>query len=143
MPSSYDMRRESSCKRGYGRTWEKLRKLILHRDPLCTLRKNVLAFVIEHPLIPSPLRRDITAAADLLCTGTGLSAHVDHFVPKPIGDNSEENLGGACASCHSIKTNLLDSLILKALAYVGRGGRFSAFASAADRVAGRARVAAK
>jgi 5-methylcytosine-specific restriction endonuclease McrA len=119
--SAFDARRGSSCKRGYGRRWEKLRKLVLHRDPLCTLRNKVLQFAANTD-IPEPLRRELAARSALLCNGMNLSAHVDHFIPKPAGDDSENNLNGGCASCHSIKTTLLDLLIVKAVPWYEHRG---------------------
>jgi hypothetical protein len=67
-----------------------------------------------------------------------LSAHVDHFIRKPAGEDSEANLNGADASCHSIKTMKIDLLLLKALPYVASGGRgveFSANEAGVDRSA--------
>jgi len=57
------------------RTWRKLRKLVLARDPICKHCKRVP------------------------------SVDVDHIVPrKDGGDNSMSNLQGLCKSCHSKKS---------------------------------------
>ncbi len=67
--------RPSASKRGYGRTWQKFRLLILHRDPICKI------------------------------CGEKPSTDVDHIVPKAQGGkDTEENCQGACHECHSEKT---------------------------------------
>ena len=80
----YDDRRGSAAKRGYGRTWQRLRVMILHRDPTCKIAK--------------------------LCEGRAPSTEVDHIIPRSRGgDDSPENLQGACQPCHSHKTATEDS----------------------------------
>jgi 5-methylcytosine-specific restriction protein A len=79
-----DRERGSHSKRGYGRRWERLRKLVLARDPLCRIGN--------------------------LCGGMGISTEADHIVPRARGgDDSMENLQGACHACHSHKTATEDS----------------------------------
>jgi 5-methylcytosine-specific restriction endonuclease McrA len=99
---TFEDRRGSACERGYGRRWEKLRQLILHRDPLCMMRKNLSA--------------RLTLGADVLsklCAGDSPSVHADHIIPKPLGDDTEANLQGCCAPCHSVKTRLIDPILRK------------------------------
>jgi len=69
-------RRGTSTQRGYGSRWQRLRLLILARDPVC-----------RHP-------------------GCGqLSTDVDHIVPRSKGGTDEENnLQGLCHEHHSLKT---------------------------------------
>lgn len=47
-----DKNRESSCKRGYGRAWQKYRLRFLAANPLCvsckTKGRSVLAMVVDH-----------------------------------------------------------------------------------------------
>lgn len=71
--------RESSAKRGYGRTWRKLRLLQLNREPLCELCR---------------------------AEGRSVPGHdVDHIVPLNDGGEHElSNLQTLCKSCHSRKT---------------------------------------
>lgn len=39
------------------------------------------------------------------CLGLGISTDVDHIIPKSRGgEDTPENLQGACHSCHSRKT---------------------------------------
>jgi 5-methylcytosine-specific restriction protein A len=79
-----DRRRGSSSSRGYGANWQKLRHMVLCRDPLCQLK--------------------------ILCDGMEVSTEVDHIVPKKSGgDDSLENLQGACGRCHRHKTAVQDS----------------------------------
>lgn len=66
--------RLSAAKRGYGRTWQRLSAMVLARDPICVRCR-------QEP-----------------------SAHADHKIPKPKGDDSIENLQGLCQRCHAIKT---------------------------------------
>lgn len=69
-------RRGTSTQRGYGSRWQRLRLLILARDPVC-----------RYP-------------------GCGqLSTDVDHIVPRSKGGTDEENnLQGLCHEHHSLKT---------------------------------------
>ena len=81
----YDRHRESAARRGYGRRWRRLRLMILARDPVCTCPLDGC----DHE--PGRCVRG--------------SEPVDHIVPKVRGgDDSEENLQGLCAGCHSRKT---------------------------------------
>lgn len=93
-----DRERGSACKRGYGRRWEKLRKIILARDPLCRARANALLTA----------RGDLQRASEFAarcCDGMRPSTDVDHIVRRNEGgDDSEDNLQGMCHACHSIKT---------------------------------------
>lgn len=65
--------------RGYGASWDRLRKVILAREPLCRT-----------------------------CTAQGrvtVATHVDHIKPKAKGGTDEErNLQPLCAPCHELKT---------------------------------------
>ena len=72
-------RRPSACKRGYGRRWEKLRRMVLRRQPLC-----------QWPGCNKP------------------ATDVDHIVAKPAGDDSFENLQALCHPHHSEKTARYD-----------------------------------
>lgn len=68
------------------RYWrDRLTQRILHRDPLC-----IIALVcVEQDGMPAP------------------STQVDHRLPiQDGGDESDENLRGACQRCHSRKTRL-------------------------------------
>ena len=76
------------------RRWrDRLRKVVLARDPLCMIQ--------------------------VLCgRGIGalraLSTEADHIVPRSRGgDDSMENLQGACHACHSHKTATEDSSFAK------------------------------
>ncbi len=70
-----DQARASASERGYDRRWQRLRKLILHRDPICAIC-------------------DRQASTD-----------IDHIIPKAQGgEDTEENLQGLCHACHSKKT---------------------------------------
>jgi len=76
--------RESPTRRGYGRRWEKLRRMVLARQPFCHIA--------------------------VLCDGTALSTEADHIVPKSKGcTDSLDNLQGACHACHSHKTATEDT----------------------------------
>lgn len=67
--------RESSCKRGYGSTWRKIRLMILRGEPICRHCQQA-------------------AATD-----------VDHIIPRRAGGpDTQDNLQPLCHSCHSIKT---------------------------------------
>jgi 5-methylcytosine-specific restriction protein A len=90
----FDAQRGSAHARGYGRRWERLRKMVLTRDPLCmiqTLCGRGLDRPGEAPHLPA------------------LSTEADHVVPRPHGDDSMVNLQGACHACHSRKTATADS----------------------------------
>lgn len=82
----FDARRGSAFSRGYssrGR-WSKLRKLVIARDPICQIGKK--------------------------CNHLAPSAIADHIFPKSAGgDDSMENLQGACKACHDWKTAMEDS----------------------------------
>lgn len=68
--------RPSPSKRGYGRRWQRLRMMVLRRDPICRW--------------PG-------------CIETSTDA--DHIVPKSEGgDDSMGNLQGMCHAHHSRKT---------------------------------------
>lgn len=77
-PFSDASRSEESRKRKkhYGtKRWQKVRKRVLRRDPICQMCE-------KNP-----------------------SKEVDHIVPLAEGgDDSMENLQGLCSSCHSAKT---------------------------------------
>jgi 5-methylcytosine-specific restriction protein A len=77
----YEQRRGSAAARGYGSKWQKLRKLILARDPICTT------------------------------TGCNEpSTQVDHIVSRRRGGTDHPgNLHGLCQSHHSSKTAREDS----------------------------------
>jgi len=67
--------RASSARRGYGRTWQRLRLMVLRRDALC------------------------------VACGKAAAVEVDHKRAKRDGGiDSLENLQGLCKSCHSRKT---------------------------------------
>jgi 5-methylcytosine-specific restriction enzyme A len=69
----------SAHRRGYGRRWERLRRMVLRRDPMCQIREK--------------------------CSGRAFSTEVDHIVPKARGGGDQlDNLQGACRPCHSWKT---------------------------------------
>jgi 5-methylcytosine-specific restriction enzyme A len=56
------------------------------------------------------LRRDPLCKIAILCDGATPSTEVDHIIPLARGgDNSPENLQGACRRCHSHKTATEDS----------------------------------
>lgn len=67
--------RPPSWQRGYGYRWQRTRRGILRRDPVC-----------------------------VICNAAP-SHHVDHVIAKAKGGTDDpENLRGICASCHSRKT---------------------------------------
>jgi 5-methylcytosine-specific restriction protein A len=85
----YDARRGSAAARGYGRTWQRLRRMILARDPVCRCTLEGCTHA------PGRCLR--------------WSEHVDHIVPKARGgDDAEDNMQGLCAGCNSRKTVLED-----------------------------------
>jgi 5-methylcytosine-specific restriction endonuclease McrA len=139
--SSFELRRESSCKRGYGRRWEKLRKMVLARDPLCMIKENLLAWIeANRSNLCGSYVRELFSHAEKLCDGMNPSTQADHKVPRAAGgDDSMENLQGGCDHCHSYKTAVFDS----AFARRGRGGVFPFDRPGADRRAANARVTAK
>jgi 5-methylcytosine-specific restriction enzyme A len=95
----YDRRRGSKSKRGYGRRWERLRGMVLARDPLCKIM--------------------------VLCDGMVPSTDADHIIPRSAGgEDAMENLQGACHACHSHKTATEDSNFARA-GRNSRGGRGS------------------
>ena len=74
-----DNDRPSAALRGYGRTWRRLRRMVLAREPLC---------------------RECQAMGR-----TVPATQVDHIVPlSEGGPNSMANLQGLCATHHSQKT---------------------------------------
>ncbi len=74
-----DKNRPNAAARGYcSAKWKRLRKLILHRDPICKICQKQL------------------------------STDVDHIVDKAIGGmDSMDNLQGLCHNCHSQKTGFV------------------------------------
>ena len=67
--------RPSAAARGYGARWRKLRKLVLHDDPICAV------------------------------CHVAASEEVDHILPKASGGMDElSNLQGICERCHAEKT---------------------------------------
>jgi 5-methylcytosine-specific restriction endonuclease McrA len=126
----FDRQRGSSCKRGYGRRWEKLRKMILARDPLCCVRANMLEMIA---IARASDEREILAVLEHhvrhFCDGTRPSTDVDHIIPRPAGDDNEDNLEGGCHECHSYKTAVFDSKFIAG----GRGIDISTILAGADR----------
>jgi 5-methylcytosine-specific restriction endonuclease McrA len=126
----FDRLRGSSCKRGYGRRWEKLRKRILARDPLCCARANLIEMIAI-----ARRRGELEIAAQLephivhFCDGTRPSTDVDHIIPKPVGDDNEDNLQGTDHECHSYKTAVFDSNFIAR----GRGVKIPETLALADR----------
>jgi 5-methylcytosine-specific restriction endonuclease McrA len=56
------------------------------------------------------IARDPLCRIAVLCDGTARSTEADHITPKSKGgDDSMENLQGACHQCHSHKTATEDS----------------------------------
>ena len=71
----YEKGRATSTQRGYGARWRKLRKLVLHRYPVCNHCKRKT------------------------------SSDVDHITPKALGgEDTMDNLQGLCSDCHIKKT---------------------------------------
>lgn len=76
----YEAKRGTTAERGYGGHWQRIRKRILQRDPVCTT-----------PGCDQP------------------STEVDHLTPLAQGGtNADNNLQGLCKPCHSRKTSLHD-----------------------------------
>ena len=83
----YDRERGSSTERGYGANWQKLRKMILNRSPIC-----------EDPFGLHQEYGELVQANE-----------VDHVTPlKDGGTNEMDNLQALCRSCHSRKTAVED-----------------------------------
>lgn len=81
--------RPSSTKRGYGRNWQKLRRMVLARRPVCA--------------DPFGIHKEQNS-------GGVLATDVDHIVPKAMGgSDAMDNLQPLCHSCHSRKTALESS----------------------------------
>ena len=77
---AFERERGSSTARGYDRNWQKLRKVILARDPLCV-------FCLPDRFTPSH--------------------QVDHIIPiaqRPDLRLDPTNLRGLCDTCHSRHT---------------------------------------
>ena len=73
--SEQDTKRPSASKRGYGRRWQRLRLMVLRREPMCRHCKD-------------------RAASD-----------VDHIISKQRGgQDTMDNLQGLCGTCHARKT---------------------------------------
>lgn len=78
------------AERGYGARWQRLRKVILKRDPLCVRCRA------EGKTVPT---REIDHIIPIRVFDAGL-------VPKDAngGKNSRNNLQGLCGKCHREKT---------------------------------------
>lgn len=127
----FDRQRGSACKRGYGRRWEKLRKRILARDPLCCVRANLLEMIaIGRHGNDREAIAVLEAHVSHFCEGTRPSTDVDHIIPKPGGNDNDGNLQGACHECHSYKTAVFDSTFSTR----GRGINISMILASADRL---------
>ena len=75
--------RPTAHARGYGRRWQRLARMVLHRQPLCTDPFGV-------------------HAAEGWCAPAEC---VDHIVPlRRGGSNLTSNLQALCGSCHARKT---------------------------------------
>ena len=76
-PKPKDNERPNSTRRGYGYTWQRLRRLVMHRQPICQV-----------PGCHQP------------------SEDVDHIVPRTAGGgNGFDNLQALCHRHHSRKTH--------------------------------------
>lgn len=76
--------RPSAARRGYDKTWRRIRAAKLARDPWCE----------------DPYR---------LHDGLVLAREVDHIIPRARGGtNEDENLQSLCRTCHQRKTNTED-----------------------------------
>ncbi|MGO9641499.1 MAG: HNH endonuclease [Candidatus Acidiferrales bacterium] len=126
----FDRRRGSASQRGYGRRWEKLRRMVLARDPLCRMRATMLGIMAAGRAIGDwRLQAAIAERLDHFCLGTRPSVDADHIVPKPTGDDNESNLQGVCHECHTRKTNSIDAIIEEE----GRGAEILQLLALADR----------
>lgn len=77
-----ERRRGGSTARDYGARHQKMRLMVLARDPICRIRTH--------------------------CTGAP-STDYDHIVPRSRGgQDAMENAQGACHECHSAKTAMED-----------------------------------
>lgn len=84
-PPPYEQARLSPSRRGYGRTWQKLRLMFLRANPLCADPFGVHG---NNPV-----------------AGTD----VDHVIPRAQGGTDAfDNLQSLCRSCHSRKTAMSD-----------------------------------
>jgi 5-methylcytosine-specific restriction protein A len=92
----------TKAERGYPANWEKLRRLVLERDPICK-------------------------ACELDCAN-----ECDHLMPLERGGTNElANLQGLCKPCHSRKTGLEQRLrdpieVMRLVREEGRRGRVAA-----------------
>ena len=83
----YDQGRGTAAQRGYGANWQRLRKMVLSRDPTC-----------KDPFSSHHYYGHVIA-----------STEVDHIAPlREGGTNEMDNLQGLCKSCHSRKTATQD-----------------------------------
>lgn len=72
------------------------------------------------------LARDPLCRIAVLCGGLAPSTDADHVVPRRLGgDDTMENLQGACHACHSYKTAIFDSRFAQGKKKEGVGGRNS------------------
>lgn len=71
--------RPSASARGYGRTWQRLRRMVLAREPVCRSCQREPASEVDH----------------IIALDKG-------------GTNAMENLQGLCKPCHSRKTRAVD-----------------------------------
>jgi hypothetical protein len=83
-------RRGSAASRGYGRTHEKWRRLVLGRDPFCQMAAWLPAMAKRLGALTSP------------CRGFALSTVAHHIVPVRAGGGrfDLENGLGVCKACH-------------------------------------------
>jgi len=83
-------RRGSAASRGYGRTHEKWRMLVLHRDSFCQMEAWLERWAHRLGKLTSP------------CRGFALATVAHHIVPiRAGGDHFDlENGLGVCKACH-------------------------------------------